>query len=215
MKLVMKAILLVVALMLPVSAFAMSAESCEEFKGGTPGLYGLCIAFQKDTECVVDMTLEDPFQNCRNSSKKLLALFEERAQPGDPTMPGVNYEPDPGSGAACPCFNAQTLEDNIWNYPTPFYSSYYEPTPLNDILAIMLTDFVINSENPSWQARVQLETQSDNPDSEFTCVYAPPPVMFNNPDSIYLQIDQSEYQACRDILEQAIEANGLIEHTGG
>ena len=72
---------------------------CEEVKYGTPGLYGLCIAFWAGQDCEWDAT--DPFENCTPGSRKILEKYRARMQPGDPDMPGV--------GSDCPCWSEGVL----------------------------------------------------------------------------------------------------------
>ena len=83
---------------------------CDELIGGTPGLFGLCVAFHAH-DCEPDFSEEYPFAECKPSSVKILELYNKRKQPGDPEMPGIQKP--------CPCW---TLEE-IQNLQSPAFSS--------------------------------------------------------------------------------------------
>jgi hypothetical protein len=82
---------------------------CDFLWGGTPGLYGLCVAFCEAQDCDPDFSLEDPYENCLPSSPKLLEIYNQKKQDGDPDMPCVKPE--------CPCWTAEELAG--LRYPSP------------------------------------------------------------------------------------------------
>jgi hypothetical protein len=86
-------------------------DVCDDLKYGTPGLYGLCIAFCEahDSECVPDLALEDPFANCRRRDAKILRNYKKKMREGDPDMPCL---PSAGEDPqyACPCWSQEDLE---------------------------------------------------------------------------------------------------------
>ena len=78
---------------------------CEEMKHGTPGLYGLCLAFWSGQDCTPDFTAEDPFEECTPASSSILEKYRAQAQPGDPDMPCIQNP--------CPCWSEEEL-DLLW-----------------------------------------------------------------------------------------------------
>ena len=81
---------------------------CDELIGGTPGLYGLCVAFSEAQDCEPDFSSDDPYENCSPSDPKLLELYDKKKTETDPTMPGVAYD--------CPCWT--DAEVNSLRYPS-------------------------------------------------------------------------------------------------
>ena len=86
---------------------ASNVGVCEGLIGHTPGLYGLCRAFHNMKDC--DVTY-DPGSgdinfspDCKPSSRKLLDMYSNLAQPGDPSMPGI--------GPQCLCWTEEELDD--------------------------------------------------------------------------------------------------------
>ena len=82
-----------------------AAGVCEDLRDSTPGLYGLCVAFNQGHDCEADFNLPEPFVDCKPASARIYDLYEDKRQPDDPDMPGVV----PG---ACLCFD-ETHLDNI------------------------------------------------------------------------------------------------------
>jgi len=110
--------------------------TCDELKHGTPGLYGLCIAFCEAHDCdpvyLDDDTLD--FSHCKKNDGKLLYKYRDRMREGDPDMPclpsqsGSGGQP-PAGEVTCPCWNEDDLDK--FRYPLD-----YEPsdTTLNDFV---------------------------------------------------------------------------------
>ena len=69
---------------------------CDELKGGTPGLYGLCIAFceAQDLDEVIQEAMAGGVPG-----EKVLERYRAKSKAGDPDMPCII------SASACPCFN--------------------------------------------------------------------------------------------------------------
>jgi len=70
---------------------------CDSLIGGTPGLYGLCVAYCEAQD------LDEMFQEIKaggHPGEKILANYNRKKQPGDPDMPCIVSAPE-----ACPCFN--------------------------------------------------------------------------------------------------------------
>jgi len=74
---------------------------CDELIGGTPGLYGLCVAFSEAQDCEPEFTLDNPFEDCTPSSPKLLEIYDKKKTEADPPMPGVAY--------GCPCWTEEEI----------------------------------------------------------------------------------------------------------
>ena len=68
---------------------------CDPLIGGTPGLYGLCVAYC-EAQDVSDANLGNP------PSNKILDVYNKRRNAGDPVMPCVQ-EP-------CPCWSEEDLQ---------------------------------------------------------------------------------------------------------
>ena len=77
---------------------------CDVLIGGTPGLYGLCVAYCEAMDCHLD---GDGLPQCKNANATILKNYDRKKQPGDPDMPCLL--PD------CPCFTQEELE----NLPPP------------------------------------------------------------------------------------------------
>jgi hypothetical protein len=96
--------------------------TCDALKGGTPGLYGLCIAFCEAHDCVVTVTDEGEldFSQCKKNDGKLLAKYRSRMREGDPDMPclpATQSNEDPVN--ACPCWSLEQLS----NFPYVAYAT--------------------------------------------------------------------------------------------
>jgi len=108
--------MLIVLLMLAASvAIAQAGDGdpppvedvCDVVKYGTPGLYGLCIAFCEAQDCEPDLSAADPFEKCRPGSERVLANYRKKMGAGDPDMPCM--------AAPCPCW----AEDELANLMFP------------------------------------------------------------------------------------------------
>ena len=81
---------------------------CDQLIGGTPGLYGLCVAFCEAQDCQATYdeatgVLEfDPA--CKASDPALLARYNRRKGPTDPNMPCVTV-----SSNDCQCWTGDEL----------------------------------------------------------------------------------------------------------
>jgi hypothetical protein len=80
---------------------------CDSLKGGTPGLYGLCVAF-----CEAQ-GLGGPGEGEEvQSAFSLLTAYENKRGPEDPGMPCLVEQPQqlpPPPEAECPCWTVETL----------------------------------------------------------------------------------------------------------
>ena len=56
-------------------------EVCDDLKGGTPGLYGLCVAYCEAQD------LDDDEFNQKPSNEKLLNVYNKKKKLDDPAMP--------------------------------------------------------------------------------------------------------------------------------
>ena len=81
---------------------------CDDLMGGTPGLYGLCVAFceAQDCEVTVDETsgIFEFGPTCKTSSVKLLEKYNRRKGPTDPEMPCVS-----AAAGDCQCWTSDEL----------------------------------------------------------------------------------------------------------
>jgi len=94
--------------------------TCDDLKHGTPGLYGLCVAFCEAHDCVVTYTDgELDFSQCKKNDGKILAKYQSKMRDGDPEMPCLpatqaNEEPE----NSCPCWSLEQLS----NFPYALYA---------------------------------------------------------------------------------------------
>ncbi len=92
-------------------------DVCDELIESTPGLYGLCVAFCEAQDCEATFDPDsgevtfDP--DCKPSSAKLLANYNKRMAPDDPSMPCVNVVL-----GGCPCWTEDEL-DLVADAPSP------------------------------------------------------------------------------------------------
>ena len=86
--------------------------TCDNLKHGTPGLYGLCIAFCEAHDCEVTVTDDGEldFSGCKKSDGKILAKYRKKMRDGDPDMPclpAAQANEDPEN--SCPCWSLEQL----------------------------------------------------------------------------------------------------------
>ena len=67
---------------------------CDSLQGGTPGLYGLCVAYCEAQDL-------DSVNNDKKPNVKILENYNKKKQAGDPDMPCVQ--------TPCPCFDSTDL----------------------------------------------------------------------------------------------------------
>jgi hypothetical protein len=75
---------------------------CDGLEWATPGLYGLCLGFCEAQDCEPDFSLDNPLENCKPASRKILENYRKKMRPGDPDMPCVQ--------APCPCWTPEELD---------------------------------------------------------------------------------------------------------
>lgn len=84
---------------------------CDVVKGGTPGLYGLCVAFCEAHDCEPVRLADDSLDlsMCKKNDWRLVEKYEEKMREGDPPMPCLpepNKEPQE---VTCPCWGEKEL----------------------------------------------------------------------------------------------------------
>ncbi|HYQ70324.1 MAG TPA: hypothetical protein VET88_00195 [Gammaproteobacteria bacterium] len=91
---------------------------CDGLMGGTPGLYGLCVAFceAQDCEATLDPAtgLIEFEPGCKTSDIRLLERYNSRKEPTDPDMPCVNV-----AANECQCWSSEELY-GLANFETLF-----------------------------------------------------------------------------------------------
>jgi hypothetical protein len=156
----------------------------DDLKTLTPGLYGLCVAFNQGHDCEPDFSnMEDPFEGCVPASPKILELYNNKKQPDDPPMPGIL--PD-----GCPCFDL----NEVVSVPTPYTQCKLdEVQPDGDIFSGVRTEPIAAQVN---------QTQ---PLLDSSCIYSEPnadPPVFR-----FAYVYPSEVQVCRDMIAATIFMN--------
>lgn len=73
---------------------------CDDLKGSTPGLYGLCVAYCEATDSEQDLTSEDKIASLATPSSKILNNYNKKRKDGDPQMPCATYFDE----EACPAW---------------------------------------------------------------------------------------------------------------
>jgi hypothetical protein len=80
---------------------------CDELQGGTPGLYGLCVAFceAQDIADVFDPLTDEELYAIENGvpSGRILETYNMKNEDGDVDMPCIKVE------QPCPCFTADEV----------------------------------------------------------------------------------------------------------
>jgi len=76
---------------------------CDELLGGTPGLYGLCVAYC-EAQDLNEVDFNDPASLLKAvPNRKILENYRKKIQPGDPDMPCVQPPP------SCPCWTEEMI----------------------------------------------------------------------------------------------------------
>jgi hypothetical protein len=85
-----------------------SETTCDPLKDATPGLYGLCLAFNEAQDCEPDLSVPqaDRFAHCKPASLKVLEVYDRKKDASDPEMPN--------SG---PCCFDEAAVNAIWDQP--------------------------------------------------------------------------------------------------
>lgn len=108
-KIVLLAVILSLGWVGPLSAKTRDSQTpaeesvCDELLGGTPGLYGLCVAFceAQDIDSIIAVANDGGVPG-----EKLLARYRAKMRAGDPDMPCLV------SGSECPCFSVSLCEQS-------------------------------------------------------------------------------------------------------
>lgn len=82
---------------------AGNVEDCEVLVGGTPGLYGLCVAWHNAGN--------------DNSRDRIMKNYDKKREPGDPDLPGS------GDAILCPCWGQTEILNAVCNYNVKASSS--------------------------------------------------------------------------------------------
>lgn len=192
-------------------------DVCDQLKGATPGLYGLCIAFCEAHDCVPDFSLENPLANCKKNDRKLLDKYRQKMRDGDPDMPCVpSQEPqEPGGGGeepqvACPCWGPDQLAAfpnwdpfctfEMWNDLEGDGSCWQEVNDIYDSAYFADDDYT-----EFWVRAAKDDGCADGTYCFwwFDCVGgACPEVPFGE---LWLDISDEEFEACKEQIRQVQE----------
>lgn len=88
-------------------------EVCQDLKGGTRGLYGLCVAYCEAKSRGTDDTVSGR-SGRRLSTERLLENYNRRMAMGDPAMPCLDLE-EPAAVSPCPCLTEAEASDTQWD----------------------------------------------------------------------------------------------------
>jgi hypothetical protein len=84
---------------------------CDVVKGGTPGLYGLCIAFCEAHDCEPVRLADDSLDlsMCKKNDWRLVEKYVEKMTEGDPPMPCLPEPNEEPQEVTCPCWGEKEL----------------------------------------------------------------------------------------------------------
>ena len=132
-------------------SYAQIDETCESLKGGTPGLYGLCISY-----CSAANSIES-----QKNKEAILAKYNSKMQAGDPPMPSCD----------CPCFTYQQVAAIADKIPLADAAYCFNgDDPNMDVYQLIQVLIGHPPDDPyeEWEAR---EWASKPPSEELGCEY--------------------------------------------
>jgi len=92
-------------------------DVCDDLKYGTPGLFGLCIAFCEAHDCIPEYGVANPYANCKKSDSRILDNYNRKMRDGDPKMPCLpSADEESSGGVACPCWSRAQLAMFPYNF---------------------------------------------------------------------------------------------------
>jgi hypothetical protein len=199
-----KSALLALALVLTAgSAMAQGngqpSDLCDGLQEATPGLYGLCLAFHNVEPCVPNLLEQDPFAGCEPKDGRLLEAYDDLKGSDDPRMPGT--------GGECPCLTEEFLAEaeGILDYYVCAIDSPYEHQNPNFPNEAYITSIWSQDD---WGAQTRLDLIPSNPGNlkrAGMCSYNPADEA--EPSFFINSITYTQYEACREIIVQAILAH--------
>lgn len=152
---------------------------CDVLIGGTPGLYGLCVAYCEAQDCDFEAAISN---QCKPPRQPVLNNYNKRRRVGDPEMPCVQVETE------CPCWTSAELA--IVDAPDP-----------NACLNTPNFAFIADATSATDQAvaSISLGPGSDG-SPQFSCTY----ISFDGTTLINrtLMPTMEEGEACRAQLEE-------------
>ncbi|MGB5259097.1 MAG: hypothetical protein WBO34_01075 [Gammaproteobacteria bacterium] len=87
-------------------------DVCKDLKGGTRGLYGLCVVYCEAQSCDAESAAAG--QCTRQSfNERVLENYNRKKATNDPEMPCL--EEEPASASPCPCLTEQEATDTQWS----------------------------------------------------------------------------------------------------
>ncbi len=173
---------------------------CDGLVGGTPALYGLCLAYCESPHPGVDKIL-DPDAAPKRS---ILDAYRSKMQPGDPDMPCLQPQ--------CPCWTEEELAAVYSSALGPFACTTDDGTILNADDIVML-----NSGDDSFLSRcfpygtgfpVSFSAQFFG-GSDHTCAFLPEETSDYHGLVRFFAMNESEFQVCKTSLLNRAAALGL------
>jgi len=173
--------------------------TCDTLFGGTPGLYGLCVAYCEAQDCTDENVATG---QCGAPNPRVLANYNKRKLPSDPDMPCVK--------ASCPCWT----EAELANLPAPMAGDgqgcrkdFIGGSHLN------LDSFARSTDLPERRITTVQTTQLN--DGSFRCGIQDE---CNEGDclqrNIFLEITPAQFATCETQLNEAGAALGYACFTG-
>jgi len=184
-------------------------DVCDPLKGGTPGLYGLCVAY-----CEAQDFDRVGLLNNGNSKIRLLQNYNKKKTEADPTMPCL-------IPTGCPCFG---LEDAEYFAAHPsFYACYdysnlwwYDAAWVTKELDIISYPGEISPiGNHLFHGVTWASEWGEEPNDIFDCLFVHEDPAIGANEFVYWEgvtsntEDRSKFESCYAILDQVRDENNL------
>ena len=171
---------------------------CDILQGGTPGLYGLCVAYceAQDLDTVFDP--RDPNSVKLMPNQKILANYHKRKAASDPGMPCIQPPP------ACPCWSEMQLDAAFISDGTPVICTVDEDGSTQGIPFVQLLEA---GAGPNNVAQTFLLAGQAAPGCFFDDKTASPRI-----NVLLGGIEEADFDVCTaSIQAQAADVGGLCE----
>lgn len=156
---------------------------CDILIGGTPGLYGLCVAYCEAQDGEIDLTSDEAIMNLSAPNRKILTNYDRKMHEGDPKMPCVNYQ------SSCPGWSPAELDD--------IGTHGFIVREIEDATALVYSD----AESSFFDGSVKALTYSRDGDFFTSYFHATLTDTENNTSGVRsLQITEAEFNACKQEL---------------
>lgn len=119
---------------------------CDPLLDGTPGLYGLCVAYCEAHDAELDSLYGNP-DELAMPDQRILDIYNKKKSESDPAMPCVLAESE-----ACPCWSTEQLEELM--PPTSNFDVYLANACRSSSSSAVLENFENGSSGPGFRIAV-------------------------------------------------------------